>query len=153
MITNFAKPFYLIGIFVFILMAIQIPACADQKSSDNKYVKLNKFWLAFRTAALNGDKLTLIKLAQFPIFLHGAMDDDPIIKMDHEFYDKNIDVILNQDPGDPSTAEPETTLDLFKRTMVLNDDGGFARIGGFEFNKINGRWLWVRVYIEQEVLK
>ena len=73
--------------------------------------------------------------------------------MNKKSFDMNIDTILAQDPGDPATEESETMLDLFKRTKTLKDNGGSARAGDLEFYFINGRWLWVRVYIDQDIIR
>lgn len=153
MMNFLVKSLYRLSLAFLFLVVTQIPVSADQKNTDFSFATLDKFWPAFRSMALNGDKAKLAKLTQFPVLLHGTLDDDPVIKMDRKSFENNIDIILSQDPGDPSATQAETTLDLFKRTKVLNDEDGSAHIGDLEFSLIEGRWLWVKAYIDQDELK
>ena len=141
---------YLAKIYIFfvLLVALQVTACAEEQSNSNiKYSDLQKFWSVFRDAALKNDITKLEKLTKFPVAIHGMMDDDPIIKIEKKLFFKNINIVLSQDPGDPSTGSPETSLDLFKRTKEIKDLGGLAHIGDFEFHKVDGYWWLVRLYI------
>jgi hypothetical protein len=119
----------------------------DQESTSDDF---QNYWNDFRKAVINSDSLNLKDLTNFPLKTHGFLDQDPQFHIKKEKFYYFFKVCLNSSTG--MSSEPETNLDLIKRTIKLEKGlyytrvKNWCRVSGFEFNKINNQWKLTLIY-------
>jgi len=107
------------------------------------------FWSEFRRAMLADDIDRLSRMTRFPLEVRGETDADPVVRVDRAQLKGTVSRIIAQDSG--MGAQQETVRQFIERTPSIKPtsvepDGGAARVGDFVFERVDGRWLLVRVY-------
>lgn len=129
-------------------LGLTTQACV--KDTDPQSNDFQNFWNEFRTAVMNNDTAKVAMLTRFPFETRGEMDWDPVIERDKEWFLKTYQELLNHDPGLP---QPPRTMRAFieHSSQVTSKDivvGDWARLGDFEFRRIDGKWWFTFAYFE-----
>ncbi|MEW6517646.1 MAG: hypothetical protein AB1439_12170 [candidate division FCPU426 bacterium] len=137
----------LIG-WCWVLSGFALAACS-QGQPPAAQGDFHAYWKEFRAASLSLSARKAAAMTQFPFITRGEMDEDPEIPRDREWFERMYPAVLQADPG--MRPEPETMLQLINRTPQVTErdyapGSDFARVGLFEFRKINGAWKFVRAY-------
>jgi len=106
------------------------------------------FWVDFRAAVVRRDRGSIAAMARFPFRTRGELDESPEKECDRAGFDRILDSLLSQDVG--LSREPESMRDYIgrlERAPAGAAQGDAARVGQFEFRRIEGRWLWVKSYV------
>lgn len=115
------------------------------------------FWPSFRTAVLAYDVQALDQLVSYPLTVRGAMDYDPVKKINRDKIISTLKNALSQDGTiDLDNIPDETNLEEIKRKVTIpNKDykwvtaaSEYMNVANLEFRKIKGKWKLNTIYIE-----
>lgn len=111
-----------------------------------------QFWNEFKKAAMKDDYFRLESLVRFPLEVLGVDDSMPARQITKEEFPDAFRPILEQEQYDLDGNTPagkkvadiiagtdEKDIEIMKNTF---------RVSQLEFEKIAGRWLLVRAYLE-----
>lgn len=115
-----------------------------------------RFWGVFREAVLSNDEEKIVSMTRLPLEVHGVSDSTPV-----RFYGRReVPRIFNKILMQPEYLVADgkivskTLLGLiFEKKVVTRNDltlPDHFRFYQLEFEKINGRWFWIRAYLEAE---
>lgn len=110
------------------------------------------FWPDFRQALLAQDVDRVTAATRFPLEIRGERDSDPARRRDRGQLGDVLRQALDQDSG--MRAEPESVRQFLQRTPEpaagsVEADGSAARVGDFVFERVEGHWQLVRVYLRE----
>lgn len=91
-------------------------------------------------------------MTQFPLIVRGSLDGDPERKINAQALRKLIPRLLKEDAGLSTT--PESVRDYVKRfenppAKSVDPGGASAHVASFEFDRVGGRWLFTRTYMDE----
>lgn len=125
-----------------------VPVTAPDDSSTRR--DFGAFWADFRQAVVRRDRGSIVAMTRFPFRTRGEMDESPEKACDRAGFERILDSLLSQDAG--LSREPEPMSDYVRRLERAPAgavQGDLARVGPFEFQRIDGRWLWVKSYVSE----
>jgi len=140
-------PLLIIGLAVGLTI---VPARAETSSPQTD--GFQKFWSEFRSAVMSGDKAKVSRLTRFPFETRGPLDDDPVIGHDRQWFLKAYEELMDMDTG--LTREPGAMRLLIKNTPTITSKDAvrrdWARVGDFEFERIDGKWWFNFAFVEED---
>lgn len=111
------------------------------------------FWKDFRQAVLDDGMEKLIQLTQFKLEVEGENDSDPTVLYSENEFPTVFHAYLEQMSGEKG-KQIEKEIDLIQRTQspyIYRHD--FAKVGGMEFAKTNGKWKLTTVRLTESSMK
>ena len=127
---------------------VSISCTAESPQSD-----FQPFWNKFRAASLANDYTTLATLTKFPLEVKGVDDSIPIRKYEKAQLNTIFPKLMSQPvllPKDNDVVETNLREVLTKTEKVeYNNTDKEIRVEQFQFQLINGKWLFVRAYLEE----
>ncbi len=109
------------------------------------------FWNDFRKAVLVDDMENLGSLTQFKLEAHGSSESDPTILYGEKEFPVVFHAYLRQMSGEEG-KQIEKESELIERTKILTttDQKDKTKVGGMEFNKVNGNWKLISLQLDVE---
>lgn len=131
------------------LLALAVGCSSASPPSTEEF---STFWSTFRTAALGDNVDQVASMTRFPLEVRGPDDGDPVISEGRDSFGRVLAQVMNQDSG--VRAEGETVRQYLQRTEDVGEgrvepDGRLARVGDFVFERVEDRWMLVRVYLAE----
>lgn len=128
---------------VLVLLSISTTYATDSATAFTAY------WKKFRQAVIQNDTTRIIEMTRFPFQIEGMLDFIGKKTINREAFSKNIKAYIDQDTRENLT--PESMRDFVRKHetasfKVMDDE---VSVGLFEFEYINGKWYFVRIYVEE----
>lgn len=116
------------------------------------HASAQKYWTAFRAAALQQDPSALARLSKFPFAVSGALDDSGKREVTREKFAEIVPVLLGTDPG--LSPQPTTMKDLLRATTRLspsscNASGNQFRVGAWVFELTAEGWRFAQAFVDE----
>lgn len=114
----------------------------------------NEFWRDFRQAILNGETTAVASMTKFPLWVRGPDDSDPVYYYKQSEFLPIYRRLLNQRISiwKDDTVVSKTMYQVIKEKKQLDaqdlDSDKLLSVENFEFQVVNGRWLFTRGYLE-----
>lgn len=112
------------------------------------------FWSRFRAAALSGDSSRVAGMTKLPLWVRGPDDSDPVVYYERKDFNRILKRLLNQEvlllkDGKVLTTSMRQVINEKHRIIAgdLTTPYQFS-IELFMFQKMNGKWLFTRGYLE-----
>ena len=134
-------------LFLIILGLSAISCNAEAQGRTTK--SFPEFWKEFRIASLNNDIVHLVEMTRFPFILKGDLDMDGSVVLDKANFKKRFKSFMEQDTRED--LKPDSMRDYIKKNESISPriDDGQTNVGLFSFELIEGKWYFVRVYVEE----
>ncbi|MFK5912879.1 MAG: hypothetical protein QM484_00775 [Woeseiaceae bacterium] len=144
-LKNLKQIFSFIFLLIFGLTAISCNAESNKKPEQ----AFSEFWKEFRTASLNNNITRVIEITKFPFSVKGELDMDGSTVIDKVKFKKRFKSFMEQDIRENLT--PESMHDYIKKNGLISPriDDGQTSVALFSFELIDGKWYFVRVYVEE----
>jgi hypothetical protein len=136
-----------------LVLALTFVATACDAQSQGADV--DKFWSAFRQAVLANDKNKIAGYTRFPFEVRGGSDSDPVQRLKRDGFLAAYDKLVTQPVYVPvATGIVERTMKqlIEEQTALLPEHQTSAstlRFRQFEFERVKGRWMFTRAYLEE----
>ena len=142
--TTIKRIFLLTFLLILGLATISCNAETNEKSVQSFSI----FWKEFRGASLNNDVARILKMTKFPFTVKSDLDMGGTITLDKVKFKKQFKSFLEQEIRENLT--PESMRHYIKKNKVISPriDDGKTSVALFSFELINGKWYFVRVYVE-----
>jgi hypothetical protein len=133
-----------------IALVLACSACVAQDADSAQ-----TFWASFRQAALANDISKVASMTRFPFELRGVSDSDPVQRLSRgQFPDawKRLLAQVVDVPEDGRIVErsmQELVHDQQVAPPVQRRGATALRFQQFEFERVRGRWLFTRGYLEE----
>ncbi len=122
-------------------------------TATEKTTSFEEFWLKFREASLNKNYTELAGLVKLPLEVKGVDDETPSKYYDAEqletvfpcIMEQIVYVYVNDEPMEQSLSD----VLVEKTTVIINPKKTTYRLDQFQFEKIDGKWLLTRAYLEE----
>lgn len=124
-------------------------------AAENGATPLETYWSQFRQAVLDGNSEKVASMTRFPLWVRGPDDSDPVMYYDKKSFPQIFTRLLNQEVLYLSAGEvrSKTMLQVVKdKKQIAASDyltDTVINVGQFEFERIKGRWLFTRAYLEK----
>jgi len=136
------------NLIVTIFLMASISCNAESPQSD-----FQSFWNKFRAASLANDYTTLATLTKLPLEVKGVDDSVPIRKYEKAQLNTIFPKLMSQPvllPKDNDVVETNLREILNKTEKVeYNNTDKEIRVEQFQFQLINGKWFFVKAYLEE----
>ncbi len=114
----------------------------------------DRYWNRFRQAVINGETDTIASMTRLPLWVRGPDDSDPVVYYDRKEFKSILNSLLNQEVslliGDRVICK--TMLKVIKEKKQITEKdfttASVVSVELFEFEKVNGKWLFTRGYLE-----
>ena len=118
-------------------------------NADTPTKSFPEFWSEFRTASLNNDIDRVVEMTRFPFSVKGELDMDGSAVLDKVKFKKRFKSFMDQDTRED--LKPESMRDYIKKNKSISPriDDGQTSVALFSFELIDGKWYFVRVYVEE----
>ena len=138
-----------ISSFIFLLIFGLTAISCNAESNKNSEQTFPEFWKEFRIASLNNNITRVIELTKFPFSVKADLDMDGSTALDKEKFKKRFKSFMEQDIRENLT--PETMHDYIKKKELISPriNDGQTSVALFFFELINGKWYFVKVYVEE----
>lgn len=130
-----------------LLWATTVRAGKDRAAQSN--------WTEFRQAIISGNTEKVATITKFPLSVRGPDDSEPVIYYNKKQFPAILKRLLHQEVFFLSGGKlsSKTMLQVVQEKERL-DPADFLtekdiRVEQFEFEKINGHWLFTRAYLEE----
>lgn len=135
--------------FVFLLMFGLMTISCNAESNNKTEQTFPEFWKEFRTATLNNDIDRVVELTRFPFSVKGDLEMDGSSVLDKPKFKKRFKSFMEQDIRENLT--PESMRAYIKKNEFISPriDDGQTSVALFSFELIDGKWYFVRVYVEE----
>lgn len=135
--------------FIFLLILGLTAISCNAESNKNPEQTFPAFWKEFRTASLNNNIARVVELTKFPFSVKGELDMDGSTVLDKVKFQKKFKSFMEQDIRENLT--PESMRAYIKKNELISPriDDGQTSVALFSFEFINGKWYFVRVYVEE----
>lgn len=139
-------PFAVVRLLV--VLSAAILASMGHASGDDDFAA---FWMEFRGAVLAANQAKLKEMTALPFTVEDSLDATTRID-EADAVAALWPALLAQDVG--LSAEPESMQHYVERHEAPADGdvdagGDTARVGQFQFSRIDGHWKFTRAYLEQ----
>lgn len=121
----------------------------NAETPENRAKSFPEFWSEFRTASLNNDIDRVVGMTRFPFSVKGDLDMDGSAVLDKVKFKKRFQSFMDQDTRED--LKPESMRDYIKKSDSISPriDDGQTSVALFSFELIDGKWYFVRVYVEE----
>lgn len=146
-----------------LLVENELFAISKQKLNSSSDSSFLFFWYDFREAVISMDSLKLLSMAQFPVVIHGYLDEDPRYEITINEFIKVFKIYLGLDTtylsDDYLKKEYNENLKYIKETSDLSScrtcshTNVWYRMGNLEFEKFNGHWKLLSIYIDSYIIR
>ena len=113
------------------------------------------FWQEFKQAVINNDKVKIVSLTHFPFEVHGGDDSEAIKVLDKKgfinIYERLIVQAVYFPSGNEIVSKPLREVIYESKEIPESNvaNVGNARFQQFEFERRNGKWRFVRAFLEE----
>lgn len=135
--------------FLIYILLLSVAATSCHSEENKSEQTFQQFWSEFRTAALDNNLTRITELTHFPFIVKGDLDMDGSIHLDRIAFQKKFKLFMEQDIRENLTPESMRTYIKKHKNISPRIDDGQTSVALFSFEKINGKWYFVRVYVEQ----
>lgn len=141
--------YILIALLQFIFV---VGSTRSAEVADNQFAT---FWIEFRQAVINNDKTKIISLTYFPFEMRGVDDSSAIQLLDEKSFNNIYERLLVQTIFLPVRDQivPKPMRELIYETKSLSseetENTNTISFQQFEFEQRNGRWRFVRAFLEE----
>lgn len=145
--------------FKTILLLVGILFCSACSSVKEPVAKKaneeNQFWQAFRQAVLDDNVDTVISMTHFPFEVRKPDDSAPVKRYEQQDFPALYEQLIAQQVYYPSggamSSKPMRQLIAEKQQITPGDfiKPNLIQFLQFEFDRIDGRWLFTRAYLEE----
>ncbi|MCW8902006.1 MAG: hypothetical protein OQK75_13445 [Gammaproteobacteria bacterium] len=135
--------------FTLLLMLGMATVSCNAETSEQSAQSFSEFWKEFRISALNNDIGRISDMTRFPFSVKGELDMDGSVTLDKVEFQNRFKSFMEQDVRDNLT--PESMREYIKKNKQISPriDDGQTSVALFSFELINGKWYFVRVYVEE----
>lgn len=135
--------------FVFLLMLGLTAISCNAESKNKPEQTFPEFWKEFRIASLSNNIDRVVELTKFPFSVKGDLDMDSSAVLDKAKFKKRFKSFMEQDIRE--NLAPESMRAYIKKSELISPriDDGQTRVALFSFELIDGKWYFVRVYVEE----
>jgi len=132
--------------FLLIFGLATISCCAE--TNERSTQSFTAFWKEFRNASLNNDIDRIVKMTKFPFSVKADLDMGGMTTLDKMKFRKQFNSFMEQDVRE--NLKSETMRHYIKKIKVISPkiNDGQTSVALFSFELINGKWYFVRVYVE-----
>jgi len=137
---------------VLAIFLVLVPAaCSAQVPEEG----LARFWADFRQAVVENDASKVASMTRFPFEVRGPDDGDPVQTLDRkgflDVYERLVVQPVHLPSGGTIVSRSMRALIAEATTSPPIDAGDPDRthFQQFEFARIDGRWRFVRAYLEE----
>ena len=134
---------------VAIWLTLALATSAEAKSD------AQDFWSRFRQAVLSGKSDRVAAMTKLPLWVRGPDDSDPVVYYGRQDFDRVLKRLLNQEVTILKDGKISSTTMLKvireKRDLSSKDlqTPNSLSVELFYFEKIAGRWIFTRGYLEE----
>jgi hypothetical protein len=137
-----------------VFLTLVNPACSVNNSAV-KANEENQFWSEFRQAVLDNDRDKIVSMTNFPFEVRGPEDSDPVKRYENKDFPAIFGQLVAQQVFFPSAGRivSKSMQQLIDEKKEITQGDFMApdliQFNQFEFERINGRWLFTRAYLEE----
>lgn len=137
-----------ISFSLLLIMGLATIAC-NAETSEKSIQAFPTFWKEFRISALNNDIDRISEMTRFPFSVKADLDMGGSATLDKAAFKKRFKSFMNQDLRE--NLKPESMRDYINKNELISPriDDGQTSVGLFSFELINGKWYFIRVYVEE----
>lgn len=134
-----------------VILALLCVVC----SAAGKDYSCNQYWSTFRQAVLDNDKGRLAGMTRFPFEVRGPDDSDPVRQYDAKGFLAIYERLVAQPvflPREGKIVSKSMRQLIDEKKEITPDDyltSDSIQIHQFEFERIKGKWLFTRAYLEE----
>lgn len=117
---------------------------------------IERYWSEFRQAVLEHKTEKVAAMTRFPLWVRGPGDGDPVTYYKNKDFSPILERLLRQKvlSLNGGRVVSKTMLQVIReKTEITQKDHlteNVISVEQFQFERINGRWLFTRAYLEEQ---